>query len=253
VSPSAPADAFGRTARDYERGRPEWRADLVDLLVRKLELQPRAEVLDLAAGTGKLTRRLAARFQHVIAIEPDSEMRALLAEKVPQADASPGVAEEIPLDSESVDAVFVAEAFHWFAAERALEEIARVLRPRGGLALLWNLPVKELEPSLPQAANAAIDEAIARGGEPGGPKYLSGRWREPFAVSPFQELQEMRAEYEELVGREEVISYVLSVSSVASLPQKDREVLAMTLRDVIPERAYRRFLRTDAYWTRLRE
>src|SRR5206468_2268325 len=97
-----------------------------------------ATVLDLGAGTGKLTRVLAARYAHVIALEPLSELRAILEERVPQAETLPGVAEAISLDDASVEAVFTGQAFHWFANDDAVAEIARVLRPGGVFARLWN-------------------------------------------------------------------------------------------------------------------
>ena len=84
-----------------------------------------ATVLDLGAGTGKLTRVLADRYARVIALEPLAELRAILEERVPQAEPLPGLAEAIPLPDDAVDAVFVGEAFHWFANDDVLREIAR--------------------------------------------------------------------------------------------------------------------------------
>jgi SAM-dependent methyltransferase len=98
-----------------------------------------ATVVDLAAGTGRLTRELAAAGASVTAVEPVSEMRALIQGTA----AVEGTAEAIPLPDASVDAVFIAEAFHWFDASVALPEIARVLRPGGGLALMWNVGVPQ--------------------------------------------------------------------------------------------------------------
>ncbi len=99
-----------------------------------------AAVLDLGAGTGKLTRVLARRYARVIAVEPLDGMRGILERVVPDVEALAGSAEQIPLGDASVDAVFAAQAFHWFDHERAMPEIARVLRPGGVLALVWNGP-----------------------------------------------------------------------------------------------------------------
>lgn len=116
----------------YERGRPSYSPEAVDRIADRLALGPGRRVLDLGAGTGKLTRALAATGAEVVAVEPDAAMRAALPE------ALDGRAEAIPLGDGSVDAVTVGQAFHWFDPEPALAEIARVLRPGGGLALVWN-------------------------------------------------------------------------------------------------------------------
>jgi len=128
----AAAVGFARSARAYERGRPGYPDDAVDRLVAAL---PGGAVVDLAAGTGKLTRALVARGLDVVAVEPVAEMRAAIAAP---ARAVEGTAEAIPLPDRSADAVTVAQAFHWFDGPRALAEIHRVLRPGGVLALLWN-------------------------------------------------------------------------------------------------------------------
>jgi len=124
--------AFGSQAEAYAYGRLTYPMDAVRWVV-----PPSARtVLDLAAGTGKLTERLLELDVDVIAVEPLEEMRVL----VPAAAQSmTGTAEEIPLADSSVDAVVVGQAFHWFDPPRALAEIARVLRPGGALGLFWNL------------------------------------------------------------------------------------------------------------------
>src|SRR4051794_1977829 len=129
-----PARSFDRAADEYERTRPEY----PDAVLELLPLGDDAEVLDLGAGTGKLTRVLARRYHRVVAVEPLDGMRAILARVVPEAEALAGRAEEIPLPDAEVDAVFAGQAFHWFANEDALAEIARVLRPGGLFCLVWN-------------------------------------------------------------------------------------------------------------------
>ena len=115
-------------------------------------------MLDLGAGTGKLTRVLAARYAHVIAVEPLDGMRGILERVVPDVEALPGSAERIPLDDASVDAVFAAQAFHWFDHDRAIPEIARVLRPGGVLALVWNGPDESRPNPLPAEYLDYLDE-----------------------------------------------------------------------------------------------
>jgi SAM-dependent methyltransferase len=253
VSRSAPADAFGRAVEDYERGRPGWPPQAIEDAAARLALGRATEVLDLAAGTGKLTRLLVSRFDRVVAVEPDAAMRAKLEQLLPEAKALEGSAESIPIGDSSVDAVFVAEAFHWFDGKRALAEIARVLRPRGGLALLFNLSDGEVDPPLPKEARAAVQARLALGGEPGGPKVRSGRWREPFAASSFEPLQEETYANELVSDRAGLISHTLSISSIASLSEEERETLADELQRLLPEATYRDPFRTHVYWTRLVE
>ena len=120
----------------YERGRPPYPAEAVDLLVSKLGVDPSGTVLDLGAGNGRLTRALAGRFARVIAVEPHADMRARITVGSPEAEVLDGTAEAIPLPAESIDAVLVGSAFHWFDQSRAVPEIARVLRPLGGLGII---------------------------------------------------------------------------------------------------------------------
>ena len=129
-----PYTAFSEVAGAYERGRPGYPEDAV----RWLTGEKPVEVVDLGAGTGKLTRSLAALGHRVTAVEPLAEMRAELETAVPGVRVLEGSAEAIPLPDGSVDVVTCAQAFHWFDHGTALPEIARVLRPGGALALVWN-------------------------------------------------------------------------------------------------------------------
>ena len=131
VSDEQFATAFDDAAQEYERGRPGYPREAIDWVTRELPLDRRSVVVDLAAGTGKLTRDLTRRFDEVIAIEPLAAMREQLARAAPTARALEGSAERIPVPDASADAVFVAQAFHWFDPARALDELARVLRPGG--------------------------------------------------------------------------------------------------------------------------
>jgi SAM-dependent methyltransferase len=126
--------SFGEEAAAYERGRPSYPPETIDWL-----LQTGArDVLDLGAGTGKLTIRLVERGLTVVAVDPIPEMLEVLSGSLPDTPALLGTAEEIPLPDNSVDSVLVAQAWHWFDPVRALAEVARVLRPGGRLGLVWN-------------------------------------------------------------------------------------------------------------------
>jgi SAM-dependent methyltransferase len=126
--------SFGAEAAAYERGRPSYPPEAIDWL-----LPPGArDVLDLGAGTGKLTTRLVERGLDVVAVDPIPEMLEVLSNSLPDTPALLGTAEEIPLPDDSVDAVLVAQAWNWFDPERAVKEVARVLRPGGRLGLVWN-------------------------------------------------------------------------------------------------------------------
>jgi ubiquinone/menaquinone biosynthesis C-methylase UbiE len=251
LAKEAPADAFGNSAREYELGRPRWPEELIDRVAGELELGPDATVLDLGAGTGKLTRDLVPRFGRVIAVEPDDAMRAVLEEGVPEAESLAGSAEAIPLPDASVDAVFTAEAFHWYASDESVGEIVRVLRPRGGLVILWNLDFGDPDPPMGEEVDRVIDVAFAKGGAPGIGKVLSGFWREPIAKGPFEPLQESEVERTVTRTRDQWLANMLSVSSIAALSDADREEFAARLHELVPDVRYRWSIRTVAYWTRV--
>ncbi len=130
--------SFETVAEQYERSRPLYADEAVAWAAGRLGIGRGSRVLDLAAGTGKLTRQLVALAADVVAVEPGDEMRGVLARVVPGVEALAGVAEEIPLPDGSVDAITVGQAFHWFRTREALAEMRRVLRPGAGFALLWN-------------------------------------------------------------------------------------------------------------------
>lgn len=126
--------SFGAEAAAYERGRPSYPPEAINWLLP----DGARDVLDLGAGTGKLTTRLVERGLDVTAVDPIPEMLELLSSSLPETPALLGTAEDIPLPDDSVDAVLVAQAWHWFDEERAVKEITRVLRPGGTLGLVWN-------------------------------------------------------------------------------------------------------------------
>lgn len=249
-----PAGSLDRWPEDYERGRPGWPPEVVDVP----GLPPSATVLELGAGTGKLTRLLGSTFARVVAVEPAEAMRRLLASLCPEAEVLAGTAEEIPLASASVDAVFAAEAFHRFDGGRALAEIAHVLRPRGVLVLLWNLPSGPTEPSIAAAERFLLERAPGDRAELGydpvdlnTTRYESGAWREPFAESPFEELQEARLPNPQTIDREGLVAFFASMGWIGDLSDEHRLPLLDEVRSLLAAGEYERPWETHVHWTRL--
>jgi SAM-dependent methyltransferase len=230
--------SFGNVAETYDRVRPPYSQRLLDLAQQELELDSSARVLDLAAGTGRLTRELSRRFGEVVAVEPDERMRAL------HGAALAGTAEAIPLEDASVDAVFVGEAFHWFDPAAAIPELIRVLRPRGGLAIVsthwW-----ETEPPLPDAALELLREPWERFQPQRRPP-----WDDAFAESPFEPLHYERDEDERTVDPDALLTLYSTTSSMALLPGEERAALLAQVRPLL-EGPFRLPLRHELTWTRL--
>ena len=134
----ARARSFETVAQEYERHRPDYPAETIAWAAARLGLERGAHVLDVGAGTGKLARGLVAAGFDVVAVEPGGAMLDQLRLNVPEADPHEAPAEAIPLPAESVDAAFAGQAYHWFDRERAVPELHRVVKPGGGLVLLWN-------------------------------------------------------------------------------------------------------------------
>ena len=214
-------------------------------------------MLDLAAGTGKLTRLLVPAFSRVVAVEPQDAMRRVLHALCQDAEVHTGYAEEIPLPDASLDAVFVAQAFHWFDNERALAEIARVLRPRCALVVMWNHPVGSWEPSIAaieQHLLPRVRDKAELGYDPldlGSPRYASGAWRQAFAASPFGELQEARLPNPQTVDRDGLVAFLASMGWIADLPDVERLPLLEAVKSLLDATEYRRSWETHVHWTSL--
>jgi SAM-dependent methyltransferase len=163
------ATSFAAVADAYERGRPEYPPEAVAWLTGA---EP-ADVVDLGAGTGKLTRGLVALGHRVTAVEPLPEMLEHLRAVTPDVTALVGSAEKIPLPDESADVVVSAQAFHWFDHPVALREIARILRPTGRLALVWNTRDNR-EPWVAELSEAILGRESIQDGDALGPLTASG-------------------------------------------------------------------------------
>ncbi len=217
-------------AAAYERGRPSYPPEAVAKLARELGLGPGSTVLDLAAGTGKLTRLLAALAGRVIAVEPSDAMRQLLRDRLPEADARVGTAEAIPVDDGAVDAVFVGEAFHWFRTGDAGREIARVLAPGGGLALLWNR-AQWSDDDLPWHSEFV---ALSRPYRQAAGEFPAERWREPLeATGLFEPLRSAEAEHVQRTDPDGFVALVSSWSWIVNLPDGERTRFLAQLRELI--------------------
>jgi SAM-dependent methyltransferase len=236
---------YDAVAELYERGRTDWPAAVADGVAGDV-------VLDLAAGTGKLARVLAPRFREVVCVEPLDGMRAVGERVVPAARWLAGTAEAIPLDDASVDAAFVADAFHWFDAPRAVAELARVLRPGGTLTLLFTAWDGSFEPGPPPAALDAVRTVSRRTGRTGLPRVESGAWRGGFAGAPFGDLVDDEVPFTHRTDRDGVIAYYLSMSTIAARPQAERDDLATTLRGLLPDVPHRLRVRARRHRTRRR-
>ena len=250
------ARSFGQIAAEYDAVRPEYAPEAVARAKEALGLGPQARVVDLAAGSGTLTRALTQLFTDVVAIEPDEDMRAVLAHRLPAVELLTGTAEHIPLPDASAEAVFVADAFHWFDGSKAIAEFDRVLRPGGGVALLWNLwwndgadgTSDSLDPPLPAAARALFDDVYVRSGR----AAARGEKADPVVSfedsvfgRPAMELFERRRR----LSGAEVLDLYATVSAVASLPVAERDALK---REVAPllGTAYDLTITTVLYWAR---
>ena len=231
--------SYSPFAADYERGR----AGFTPAILEGIEA---THALDLAAGTGKLTRLLVERYPDVVAVEPLEAMRSILERNVPGARALAGTAEAIPLHDDSVDAVFVAEAFHWFDSDAAVREIGRVLRPGGTVLVCFN-EWGAFEPPIGDAAEALLEEVYARLPTPGGPKIQSGEWRRGFSTP----LRESTTEHVWTTDREGVAAHHLSTSSMSGLPEAERLRVRAALVELLDDVEYRLAVTTRVFRTEL--
>ena len=244
------ARGFQAGATAYELARPGYPDEAVEVLVRELGITAGTQVCDLAAGTGKLTRRLVGLGASVVAVEPVEGMRSQLRAAVPGIEVADGTAESIPLPDASVDVVTVAQAFHWFDAPVTLAEIARVLRPGGGLGLVWN----ERDGREPWVAELS---RLIRWDE-------RGRWRVPYTVEvdwaariealglPFGAVSRYDTTYRQPMDVETLVARVLSTSYIAAQPVDARAELADQVRALVAgfDAPFDLPYQTVVYWCR---
>jgi SAM-dependent methyltransferase len=248
VDPRA-ASGFGDGADAYEHGRPSYPADEVAALTRRLGLAEDGTALDLGAGTGKLTRLLVPLAGRVIAVDPSEAMLAELRSSLPGVDARSGSADAIPLKDGSVDAVLVGEAFHWFGTPEACREIARVLRPAGGLALLWNR-ARWTEEDVPwlERFNALVKPyREAAGAFPAEGERWKAALRDTGLFGP---LSSTEADHVHRVTAEAFVALVGSRSWIANLPVPERRAFLGEARALAaPHASLTVRYRTEIHWT----
>jgi SAM-dependent methyltransferase len=215
---------YGRSAAAYERGRPDYPQSAIDFLAARLGLAPGRTVVDLAAGTGKLTQRLLTTGADVIAVEPVPEMRAALPAGARAVD---GTAEAMPLATAIADSVTVAQAFHWFDGDGALAEIHRVIRPGGALALVWN------RRRMGDALNQAIEDLLAPHRRRDTSAFDTEAWRAAFERTKlFGPLAERVFPNEQRLDADGLSDRIASVSFIAALEEKERTKVLRAARDL---------------------
>jgi SAM-dependent methyltransferase len=241
---------FGREAEVYERSRPSYPPDAVAWLLRHLEVRQGATVLDLAAGTGKLTRLLTPTGASVVAVEPVEGMHRVLRRVVPGVPIVAGNAEAMPFRAAAVDAVCVAQAFHWFDAERAFAEVARVLRPGGRVGIVWNARDRNVD--WVDRTWAVMDRVERRA-----PWRDHENWRESAFGAPagFGPPATATFRHEQSTTPEGVVERIRGVSHVAVLDHVEQEEVLAEVRALLashPQTRDRDELRvpyrTDCYW-----
>ncbi len=201
----------------YDAARPSYPLAAVERIVADLELGARSRVIDLGAGTGIFTRLLAPYVGEVLAVEPSASMREALASASPEISVREGRDDAIPVEDGWADAVVVAQAFHWFDAPRALAEIARVLRPGGGLGLVWNerdeswVWVRRLTHAMRWDQNRPFDG--------------SADWAGIVARGPFRRVVRHDLPWLERLPADALVARVATTSYVTLLGDEDRAAL----------------------------
>jgi ubiquinone/menaquinone biosynthesis C-methylase UbiE len=220
--------AFELVADLYERTRPEYPPEAIQWLADRLDLRDGRVVLDLGAGTGKLTRALVATGAQVIAVEPGEAMLAQLRRAVPGAEAVLGAAEAIPLPDASVDAVTVGQAFHWFRHEEALPELHRVLRPGGGIALIWNS--RDQSSPLQREVNKLLASLVRP------PRAHVGHSSRYLAESDlFTSVEQRSFGFVQELDADALVERIGSISFVAAASEEEQRRLERELRELVAE------------------
>ncbi len=210
----------------YERGRPGYPDEALAMFAETFDLRAGKRVIDLGAGTGKFTRQLASLATDILAVEPSPSMRSELARNLPGVELVDGTAESIPAADASVDVIFVAQAFHWFDPDRALTEIARVLRPGGGLGLIWNERDETVD--WVRGLSQAIDWPER------GPYEVGKDFRPVVAAHPaFRDVSRHRYSFHQTLDHAGLMDRMASTSYIAAMEPGQRHTFLAPLAELV--------------------
>lgn len=225
--------SFGPQAAAYAEHRPDYPAAAVAWALAPVLGRRPLRVLDLGAGTGKLTGLLTGHASRVVAVEPDLAMLSELCRRLPATPVAAGRAERIPLHGASVDAVLAAQSAHWFDLDLALPEIARVLRPGGVLAGLWNTDddraswVAGLAAAAPGLASVPLSQWRAQGGD------SVSRWLAQTGEDRFAAAEQAEFPHTQVRTAESLTATIATHSSMLLLEPAGRERVLGTVRDYL--------------------
>ncbi|MDQ4005880.1 MAG: class I SAM-dependent methyltransferase [Actinomycetota bacterium] len=250
----AASGGFGTAAEEYARARPDYPGEAVDRLAQELEIGRRCTVLDIGAGTGKLTRQLAELGSWVLAVEPVEAMRRMFSASLPGVPMVAGVAEALPVRAGQFDAVVCGQAFHWFDGPRALTDIYRVLKPQGRLGLMWN--VKDDSVGWVSLLDEILHPYKSRV-----PQETTGEWRLAFSATDlFGTLHQLRFQHSQELDADGLMERYASASYIAVLPEAERtqvlrriNELARTHPDLAGRSTFSLPYVTELYWCSRRE
>ena len=222
-------EGYANVGSVYEKGRPEYPSDAVAFILQRLGVAQAGagtRVVDVAAGTGKFTRALLGAGVTPVAVEPVAHMRETFVEQTPGTEILDGTAESLPFADDEVDAVVAAQAFHWFDAGAALHEFHRVLRPLGGLGLVWNGQDRSIDwvEAIWREVDALRDDT---------PSAWSYEWRKAFVNgNGFTPLRSATFRHDHATDRDGLVARVTSISFIARGPEAERLRLADHVRSV---------------------
>lgn len=227
IHPSA-AQGFRHSAELYQQVRPSYPAEIAAWLQQYYQTQTEPHCMDLGAGTGKFLPTLQSLTPHILAIEPIDQMRAELQAQYPNINCQAGLSHALPCVSQSIDAVFCAQAFHWFANTESLDEMARVLKAQGDLFLIWN------------QRDLAVDwvNAIAKLIYPlegNTPRYHSGQWQKVIQTyGGFTEKNQLMWRFDHVGTVEQVVSKrLMSTSFIAALSDLEQLNLKQQIEQIV--------------------
>jgi ubiquinone/menaquinone biosynthesis C-methylase UbiE len=211
------ANSFGAAAEAYDRARPSYPVEAVTDALGP----PPQHILDLGAGTGKLTRVVAGAGYDVVAVDPDEGMLEVLGRSAPRVDRRQGTAEAIPVDDHSFDAIVAGQAFHWFDVAKSGPEMVRVLRPGGSVALMWNIRAAGAEDWI-----AEYDELVNM-------VHNASRDDEPPQLGPLFTPPKVRwYEHTQRITVDDLVALAESRSYVITATPADRERILTGVRDL---------------------